>query len=325
MATLGIDLGGTKISSILFTEKGDVLEKKAVTLNQRKGPEVGALITEQIIHMKEFSLSHGDSIKSIGISVPGISCSKTGLVWAPNIPGWENYPLLDDIRTVSGNIAVTIESDRTCHLLGELWMGNAKGCSNVVFLAVGTGIGAGILVNGEVLRGSNDIAGSIGWMALDRPFHENYTSCGCFEYHASGEGIAKVTRQYLRHDDKYRGELAYKEPEEITSYDVLNAYNNGDPLANKVIGECIEFWGMATANLVSIFNPEKIIFGGGLFGPAASLLPDIKNEAEKWAQPVSIRQVILDTSALEGDAGVYGAGYIALENLSEKKYDLGDV
>ena len=317
MAILGIDLGGTKISSVLFTQEGDILGRKTVTLDKRKGPEVGALITEQIIHLMELPLLQGDNIKSIGISVPGISYFGKGTVWAPNIPGWSNYPLLDEVRTITGDIPVTIDSDRACYILGELWKGNARGCRNAVFLAVGTGIGAGILVNGEVLRGSHDIAGSIGWMSLSKPFYKEYESCGCFEYHASGEGIGKVAREYLRQLNDYRGELSNKKISEITSYDVMAAFNNSDVLAKKVIGECIEYWGMAVANLVSIFNPEKIILGGGLFGPAISLLPDIKKEVERWAQPISIKQVTLDISALAGDAGVYGAGYLALKNLSE--------
>jgi glucokinase len=84
-------------------------------------------------------------------------------------------------------------------------------------------------------------------------------------------------------------------------------------LAKKVISSCVEFWGMAVANLVSLFNPEKIILGGGVFGPGIKLIPAIRAEASKWAQPVGILQMSLDVSSLEGDAGVYGAGYLALK------------
>src|SRR5678815_4753324 len=115
---------------------------------------------------------------------------KTGKVWAPNIPDWGDYPLLEEVENVSGEIPVTIDSDRACYILGELWQGNARGCTDAIYLSVGTGIGAGILTDGKVLRGSHDIAGAIGWMALTRPFSEEYTDCGCFETYASGEGIA---------------------------------------------------------------------------------------------------------------------------------------
>jgi glucokinase len=110
--------------------------------------------------------------------------------------------------------------------------------------------------------------------------------------------------------------LKNKPVEEITCHDVFNAYQNHDEIANEVINICIQFWGMATANLVSLFNPEKIIFGGGVFGPAIPLIAKIKEEATKWAQPISIKQVSFETSGLGSDAGVFGAGFLALNNLS---------
>ena len=200
-------------------------------------------------------------------------------------------------------------------MLGELWKGNAVGCRDAIFLSVGTGIGAGILVNGEILRGSHDIAGCIGWMALQRPYSEQYRNCGCFEYYASGEGIAKVAKSDLSDNEDYEGMLRSTGMDSLTSQDVFAAYEKGDPIAVSVINQCVDFWGMAVANLVSLFNPEKIIFGGGVFGPALSLLPAIYEEALKWAQPVGITQVTLIGSGLKGDAGVYGAGFLALKSM----------
>ena len=275
MVVLSIDLGGTKLAVAIITEEGRILSRENIVIDERKGSEVGQLIKVVIHKMFEISESHNNRIVAIGISVPGISYKEKGTVWAPNIDGWENYPLLDEVTEVAHNIPVIIESDRTCYIFGEVWLGNAKGCRDAVFLSIGTGIGAGIMVNGEILRGSHDIAGSIGWMALNRSFIDDYTDCGCFEYHASGEGISKVTKNLLRQHKNYTGELSYKKIEEITSYDVFVAFKNGDLLAKKVIAECIEYWGMAAANLVSIFDPEKIIFGGGIFGPAIPLLPAI--------------------------------------------------
>jgi len=315
MSLLGIDLGGTKLASAIFTEDGSLLLKESIPLGNRIGSEVGKLINDRIrIHL-ESSETNGNEINSVGISVPGISNKKTGKIWAPNIREWEDYPLLAEVRDVTGDIPVIIDSDRVCYILGEVWSGSAKGCKDAVFLAVGTGIGAGILVNGEVLRGSNDIAGAIGWMALSRPFQEKYVGCGCFEYHASGAGIAKVARELLEKDPDYTGQLKNKNIESLSAIDIFSAFETGDPLALKVIEQCVEFWGMAVANLVSLFNPEKIIFGGGVFGPGRQLFPAIVNEASRWAQPISITQVTFDISRLEGDAGIYGAGYLALKNL----------
>ena len=313
MTLLGFDLGGTKFALAVFNEGGKILHKETIPLENRKGKEVGELIANSFIQLRDSKI-YGE-INSIGISVPGIYHSKTGTVWAPNIQDWDDYPLLNEIKNISGDIPVTIDSDRACYILGESWQGNAKQCKDAIFLAIGTGIGAGILIDGIVLRGANDIAGAIGWMALKEPFNDEYITCGCFEHYASGEGIAKNTRKYLKELKDYSGELKKKSLLKVTSKDLFAAYENNDPLAIKVIEMCIEFWGMATANLVSLFNPEKIIFGGGVFGPAIPLIAAIKTEATKWAQPISIKQVSFEPSALGSDAGVYGAGYLALKNI----------
>jgi hypothetical protein len=109
--------------------------------------------------------------------------------------------------------------------------------------------------------------------------------------------------------------LGTKARSSVTARDVFEAAEAHDPLAQRVIADGIEFWGMATANLVSLFNPEKIIFGGGVFGPALRFLDSIMAEARKWAQPISINQVTLEGSLLGSDAGLYGAGFLALKSL----------
>jgi glucokinase len=222
--------------------------------------------------------------------------------------------LLAEVKSVSGNIRVTIDSDRACYILGEYWQGNARGCSDAIFLAVGTGIGAGILANGNIVRGTGDIAGAIGWMGLRQPFKDDYVRCGCFEYHASGEGVGNTARELLNAENNYHGILKNKPAENLTAHDVFEAYENKDALAVKVLQQCTVYWGMAAANLISIFNPEKIIFGGGIFGPGIMLLPAIREQAMKWAQPVSIHQCSFESSALGGDAGLIGAGWLALQN-----------
>ena len=313
MALLGIDIGGTKLALTLFTKRGEVLHEETLLLDKKL--DAGRFICDSFLKIKDHASLTGNEIQSVGICVPGIYRSKTGTVWAPNIPCWDDYPLLAEIKKVSGKIPVTIDSDRACYILGEIWKGNAKECKDAIFLAVGTGIGAGILINGQVLRGAHDIAGAIGWMALDPPFKEDHIRCGCFENYASGEGIAIQARKFLIEKTNYKGELKNIPLEEVTCHEVFKAYENNDEIAEKVINDCIRYWGMATANLVSLFNPEKILFGGGVFGPAVSLIPKIKEEATKWAQPISIQQVSFEAAGLGTDAGVVGAGFLALKNI----------
>ncbi len=319
-AVIGLDLGGTKLAGAIFSPKGRLVGKNVVPLADCKGHGVGKLICDELTLLLDTARARRLSISAIGISVPGISYSETGKVWVPNIPGWEDYPLRRELEAAvpGSHTPVVIDSDRACYILGETWRGAAKGCRNAIFLAVGTGIGAGILLDGRILRGAKDIAGAIGWLALDRPFRREYVGCGCFEYHASGAGLEKVAAELIA---KRAGEeqgtdyrvtklQGYKR---LTAQEVFAAYDGGDPLAKEIIAQAVEFWGMAVANLVSLFNPEKIIFGGGVFGPGAKLLGDIYTEAKKWAQPISIKQVRLLPSKLGGDAGLYGAGRLALQ------------
>ena len=314
MTALGIDLGGTKLSLAVFNEQGKILLTRTVALEKREGKAVGDLIAEEI---QKFTNTH-PNIQSIGIAVPGIYRHKTGTVWAPNIKGWDDFPLLSHIRETI-DIPVTIDSDRAAYILGESWMGSARGCNNAIYLAVGTGIGAGILIDGKILRGEHDIAGAIGWMALQQPFEEKYISCGCFEYHASGEGIARVAMEVLSNADGYNGMLCQKKAEDLTAHDVFAAYQEDDIIAKEVFSICVQFWGMAIANLVSLFNPEKIILGGGVFGPAVQFIPAIIEEAEKWAQPISIKQVIIEASSLGNNAGLYGTGWLAWQEIGGSK------
>jgi glucokinase len=319
MPVLAIDLGGTKLATAVFAEDGDLLCQEKLPLEKKAGTVVGELICKQVEKIVSAQKEKGEEIFSIGISVPGIYYNKQETVWAPNIPGWKNYPLLKEIKAITPNMAVSIDSDRTCYILGEHWKGNAKDCTDAIFLAVGTGIGAGILINGKILRGANDIAGAIGWMALEKPFDQSYKDCGCFESTASGEGIVKLAKKMIAQKNDYAGPLKNKTLTALTAVDVFDAYETNDPVAKEVLHHCIETWGMAVANLVSLFNPQKIIFGGGVFGPAMQFIPAIYEEAKKWAQPISVNQVIVEASALGSHAGLYGAGYMALQNIQDFK------
>lgn len=318
MSILAIDLGGTKLAAAVFTDMGDRLSEDTLLLESRTGKVVGELI---INLSKKFIQVHQrteDPIQSIGISVPGISNEQTGTVWAPNIPGWEAYPLLREIQDNTGNIPVVVSGDRNCYIAGEHWKGNAQNCSNAIFIAVGTGIGAGILADGKILNGANNIAGAIGWMALERPFVTAHHSSGCFESMASGPGMVLLAKRILETNKAYAGALRSTPASQITSHDLFSAYSNRDIIAIEVLNHCIELWGMATANLVSIFNPEKIIFGGGIFGPAIQFIPAIEQEARKWAQPISMQHVSIEASALKNHAGLYGAAWQALQHTRQK-------
>ncbi len=310
MAVIGLDLGGTKLAGAVFDASGAVLAEDHALIERRGGSEVGTLLIAVLNRL----MAKAPSVDAIGISVPGISHTKTGRVWAPNIMGWDDYPLHDEVRASLSyeDLPVVIEADRSCCIMGEAWHGAARGCRNAIFLTVGTGIGAGIMADGRVLHGAHDVAGAIGWLALEQPWDDKYRACGNFEYYASGDGIARSARELLAERPMYRGTLRSIEGAALTAHDVFAAFEENDEIAVAALTHAIELWGKATANLVSLFNPERIVFGGGVFGPAARFLGQIAREAKHWAQPISITQVELAASVLGGAAALHGAGHLAL-------------
>jgi glucokinase len=321
MSVIAVDLGGTKLATAVFDAGGGVLYRESVPLAGRGGAAVAALVAERCEAARARLPAAGTpaAVPAVGVSVPGIYRADRGTVWAPNVPGWDDYPLRDELRAALGPaVRVVIDSDRAAYILGETWRGAARGARDAVFLAVGTGIGAGILVDGRVLRGHGDVAGAVGWLALDRPFRDRYVDCGCFEHHASGPGLAKVARELVDADPDYDGALRRVPADALRAEDVFAAYDRGDPVAARVLDDAVAYWGMAAANLVSLLNPETIVFGGGVFGPAARFVDRIRAEAVRWAQPIAVRETRFVVSALRGDAGLYGAGRLALLAASEE-------
>jgi len=319
MNVLAIDIGGTKIACGTYASDGKKLTHHVAAIGERSGKEVGALLITLI--RKEISTlqKSGKILGSVGISVPGIYTPESGTVWAPNISGWESYPLLNEVAAAVKlkKEHIRIEGDRACYILGEAWQGCAQGCNNAIFMAVGTGIGAGILADGRVLHGQNDIAGAIGWLALDRHYRPEYKTCGYFEYYASGEGLLRFARELLQAKPGYKGALRTFQPSKITTPDLFAAYDQNDELAKLVLERAISLWGMTAANLVSLFNPEVIVFGGGVFGPAVRFISRIRDEMELWAQPISVQKVRLEPSKLGGEAGLAGAAFLAISSLTK--------
>lgn len=304
VTVIAIDLGGTKVAAAVVDESGVILARRQELLGGRRGSEVAALVADQCRALVE---AHS-AARRVGVIVPGIYHGARGSVWAPNIPDWDDYPLRDELHKALADVEIVIDSDRAGYILGETWRGAAAGARNAIFLAVGTGIGAGILVDGRIVRGAGDIAGAIGWLALDRPYRDAYARCGCFEYHASGPGLTIVSGEALAARSSYDGEL---DGHALSVTGLIEAYDHGDVIARETLDDAVQFWGMATANLVSLFNPETIVFGGGVFGPATRFLDRIGAEARRWGQPIAMQQVRLVASALGGDAGLYGAARLA--------------
>ena len=321
----GIDVGGTKISSALFTKTGGILGKTKVPIARSGGEQAADQVAETIASLDKTAARVGGRMLAVGISIPGIVYSASGKVWAPNIPGWDRFPLRDWLERCGQKgghvpevrVPMILESDRSAYVTGEAWQGAAAGAADAVFLAVGSGIGAGILAGGRVIHGHEDIAGAVGWFGLNPEFKPVYAEMGCFEAEASGNSVGRKARELLSSGrSSVMIELAKGRIEDVTAETVAEAARMKDPLALQVVDDVVHYLAMGIANIVSILNPEVIVLGGGLF-QASDIFPDlVRRDFRKWAQPLAARDVRIELSALGEDAGLYGCGKLAWDSMA---------
>ena len=311
----GIDVGGTKISAALFSPDGGMTCRKKVPLERAGGDDAARQLAETIGRLEAAAQAEGNFVRAVGVCVPGVVYQRTGLVWAPNIPGWDHFPLTQRISKHAG-LPLVVDSDRAAYVLGEQWRGAARGVKDVVFLAVGTGIGAGIISGGRLCRGSEDIAGAVGWFGLNPGFKKEYAAIGCFEAEASGNSVGRKARERVPSaPDSVLLRRAGGRAEDITAETVVASAKDKDPLAVRIIEETVLYLAMGLANIVSLLNPDMVVLGGGLFQAGEFLLEPVKREFVRWAQPLAAQSVRVELSQLGEDAGLYGAGRLAWDSL----------
>jgi glucokinase len=279
---LAVDLGGTKTATALVDQGGAVTNKQK-KLADRSLDAAVAYIADRAAAFRA---------DAAGIIVPGIYDSRKGTAWTPNLWGWDEVPLRDALRARL-DIPVSIASDRAGYVLGEQWLGVARGCDNVIFVAVGTGIGVGIVAGGRLLEGAHGIAGAAGWMAVDRAWKDEYAQTGCWETEAAGPAVAR------------RAALDSAET-------VVRRARQGDPGAADALRETASYLAIGVANLISLLDPDMVVLGGGLMQAGALLLDPIRAETPRWAQPVAVKKCRIELTALGEDAGLLGAARLAL-------------
>jgi glucokinase len=292
-AVLAIDIGGTKLATAAVEADGRIRAwRKAPIVRESVHATVNQIAEEAGLVLAEAGLDWRDMVGA-GAIVPGIYREKEGSAWAPNLWG-DQYVELNAALGQRLPVAIRIDSDRAGYVLGEQWLGAAHGLSDVVFLAVGTGIGAGILSGGRLIRGAGDIAGAVGWFALQPEFKDAYRNCGCWEAEAAGPALA------------HRGG-------ETSAELVVEAARRGGEKARAAIHQTVGYLAMGIANLISVFNPEMVVLGGGLMQAGELFLEPIRRAVPQWAQPYSARQARIELSALGESAGLLGAAKLALE------------
>src|SRR6185437_10706256 len=297
------DLGGTKLAAALLTTKGKFLARKTETVD--KSSTMAPV--EQICRMAP-EVSGKTKICAAGIAVPGL-VRRNRTVWAPNLPGWEKVPLENLLRKRL-QVTVQVESDRNAAVLGETWRGVARGKSDVVVLVVGTGIGAGILSGGEVLRGAHELSGCAGWMAVSEAEGDEVRRRGGLEAFACGPALVRAAVSSI--EAGLGGKLAGLPASELTAEIIARMAREHDPFARQIFQRAGKLLGLAVANLISLFDPQVVIVSGGMSAAADLFYDTLKETALARCQPLAAKQVQIKLSRLGNDANLLGMGYLAL-------------
>ena len=283
---LAVDLGGTKTAIALVDEHGAV--------HRRWGLPAARTLEATVSQVAEAAAEGGGPGDAVGVIVPGIYNPAAGRAWCPNLWGRIEVPLRQALEAALG-VDVFIDSDRAGSVLAEAWLGAARGLADVLFVAIGTGIGIGILSGGRVVRGAGGVAGAAGWFALTTEWRDAYAEVGCWEAEAAGPAVA-------RHAGL---------PDAAA---VVAAARAGDSGALAALDRAARFTAMGVANLISAFDPEAVVLGGGFLVGAGDLLLDrIRAEVPRWAQPIAASRCRIELTRLGADAGLLGAARLALE------------
>ena len=310
----GVDIGGTNIVVGLVPEDGTSIHGVNTERTHKSDNPEGTF--DQVARMVGRSIDStteelGDGnfeVVGVGIGAPGPLDRRSGTVLVtPNL-GWVGMPLRDGIANVL-NLPATLENDANCAIYGEWWRGAAQDGRVVVGLTIGTGVGGGIVIDGELFHGSSDAAGEIGHASIDTTGRRckcgNY---GCLEAYAAGPAIAARAVEGIEagaHSslvDLVEGDLSA-----ITAKTVSQAALNGDHYSADVIRETAHFLGSAVANLVNIFNPDIVVICGGVTLTGDHLFEPLRHQVVRRAFEPSVAACKIVPGGLPGTAGVYGA------------------
>ena len=304
----GVDIGGTNLRVGLVPLEGGppgVIRRERTRAGQ--GPAHVAAKVADMLRSAVGEVGRG-GVAGIGVGCPGPVDRGAGMVLeTPNL-GWRHVPLRDLVADATG-LPVTLENDANCAAYGEWWQGAGRGAERLIGLTLGTGIGGGIVLGGEIYHGASDAAGEVGHMSVD--FDGRLCACGsrgCVEAYASGPGIAARAVEGLADaaDSSLAG-IARTDGVRVTARMVCEAAGGGDGYARRVLAETGRILAVAVANLVNLFNPDVIVVAGGVTAAGDHLFRPLRDEVRRRAFPSALGACRVVPAALPGTAGVIGA------------------
>ncbi|HUT36122.1 MAG TPA: ROK family protein [Planctomycetota bacterium] len=321
---VGIDLGGLNIKGGVVDPKGKVLSFASIATEGQKGRDH---VLDRIAALVEVAREQAgippERIAGVGIGSPGPLSIKKGLIYeAPNLPGWTNLYLAAEIQKRAGYPTV-LENDANAASLAEAVAGAGKGLPCMLMLTLGTGIGGGIVLDGRVWHGADDIAAELGHVSICHSGRRcNCGSIGCVEAYASATGVVKRTQEALRAGT--RSSLAKgskNDLSEVAKEDkcrhVFQVAKQGDRLAAKIVADTIVYLAAAMASLINTFNPDMIVLYGGMTKAGSQLFGPLRKEVARRCFKVGAKRCKIVRSKLGGHAGVIGSAISAMHLLGK--------
>ena len=324
----GVDIGATSIDLVIADFAGERLARYSEAAAVREGPI--KILGRVCSLLEKMLLDHHfdpEKLAGIGIGIPGpVDFTQGTVVSPPIMPGWDRYPIIQTIQQWFPSANVVVDNDVNVMALGEIYQGAGKGVDNLIFIKVGTGIGAGIICDGRIYRGTSGCAGDIGHISV----HKNGPMChcgnkGCLEAMAAGPAIPE--RAYLAAQaGKSPILLKYSEKNGgfLRADDVGDAAREGDTLAIEVIRESGQYIGDVLASLVNFYNPGMIVIGGGVSNLGNLLLSSIRQSVLNRSLPLATRDLHIVFSSIGPDAGVIGAVNLAMDYMFTLSTGTGD-
>lgn len=314
---LGVDIGGTTVKIGFINEDGNIHHKWEITTNiENQGNSIAKDIWLSIEEKLSTLNISKESLQGIGIGAPGFINEETGLVYKAVNIGWENFDLANQFKRLA-DLPVYVANDANVAALGENWVGAGNQANNLIAVTLGTGVGGGIIANGEMISGENGTAGEIGHITIDPEGYDcNCGRKGCLETITSATGMVRQGMVLIEEQPESDLALHFHKQGDITTKDIFDLANQGDKLCEQIIDHTADVLGFAIANIAIVINPSKILIGGGVSQAGEDFISRIETRFKKYALPRVSDICEFKIAELGNDAGVIGAAYLVKKNIS---------
>jgi glucokinase len=305
----GIDIGGTTVKLGLFTSEGELLDKWEIqTRKENSGEYILKDVAESIKNKITEKSIDNSQIVGLGLGVPGPVTEDGTIIEGVNL-GWGIFNVAKTMKNLTG-FDTKVGNDANVAALGEMWQGGGKGYKNLVMVTLGTGVGGGVILNSEILTGSNGAAGELGHIRVN---YEEKETCGCgktgcLEQYASASGIVKEAKRLLENSKE---PSVLRSEKDLTAKAIFDAAKAGDTLAVSLVEQLGWYLGIALSHVGAVVDPQVFVIGGGV-SKAGNILTEVIKKYYEENVMLALKNKVFALAELGNDAGIYGSAKLIL-------------